>query len=129
MRLDRDAGPNRTLKERLRSLYLSEGVLRHGPQGPIVSTDGESARWMIDSLAFSLTSHGSALAADSLLGLLEQFEGRQLATYGTIGLPLMQAVVLRSGGKYRGLLVRKEVKAYGARKRVRGSSTLTSRWC
>lgn len=120
MRLDRDAGPNRDLKERLRSLYLSEGVLRHGPQGPIVSTDGQSARWMIDSLSFSLTSNGSALAADALLGLLEQFEGRQLATYGTIGLPLMQAVVLRSKGRYRGLIVRKEVKAYGARKRVEG---------
>lgn len=76
---------------------------------------------MLNSLGFSLTADGAQLAAKVMLEKLARFEGRQLATFGTIGIPLMQAIILASGGKYRGLLVRKEVKSYGARRRIEGN--------
>ena len=63
--------------------------------------DGGSARWMLYSLGFSLTGAGAQLAARAMLERLEGFEGRQLATYGTTGIPLMQSIILASGGRYR----------------------------
>src|SRR5271156_2251615 len=107
-------------REQLLTLLLRDGVLHRSPTQQIVDVDGQSARWMLDSLGVSLTSGGAELAAQGLLKLLGRFEGRQLATYGAIGIPLLQAVVVASKGKYRGLLVRKEGKTYGARRRIEG---------
>lgn len=75
---------------------------------------------MLDSLGVTLSPRGAELTARCLLPLLEQFEGRQLATFGTTGIPILQACVLLSGGRYNGLLVRKERKAHGSRKRIEG---------
>ncbi len=107
-------------REELLQLLLRDGVLRRSETQPIIDLDGQSARWMLDSLGVSLTRAGARLAARRLLKLLDRFEGRQLATFGTIGIPLLQAVVLESGGRYRGLLVRKELKTYGSRRRIEG---------
>ena len=99
---------------------LAEGILRGTQSQPIYRVDGSTSRWMLDTLSFTLSARGSQLAADALLERLRSFEGRQLATFGTTGIPLMQAVISASKGRYSGLVVRKEVKAHGARLRVQG---------
>ncbi len=109
-----------TLRADLLHRVVQDGVLHRSASQTIVDVDGTSARWMLDSLGFSLTADGAHLAARVMLEELAHFEGRQLATYGTIGIPLMQAIILASKGKYRGLLVRKELKTYGARRRIEG---------
>jgi AMMECR1 domain-containing protein/orotate phosphoribosyltransferase len=68
----------------------------------------------------TLTERGAALAATCLLERLSGFRGRQLASYGYTGLPLVCACVLRGGGRYRGLCVREERKAYGSMRRIEG---------
>ena len=73
---------------------------------------------MLDSLGVSMSARGADLSAACLLHALKSFEGRQLATYGTTGIPLLQACVQRSNGRYHGLIVRKERKAYGSLKLV-----------
>ncbi len=107
-------------RRRLLDLLLAEAILHAGPERPILAGDGTPAPWMLDSLQVTLTARGAELAARCLLDLLDRFEGRQLATYGLIGVPLLQSVILRAGGRYRGLLVRKERKPYGAQKRIEG---------
>ncbi len=104
----------------LLELLLKRGILYASPTQPICSPDGRSGRWMFNSLAFTLEPHGAELTARCLLPLLERFDGRQLATYGLIGVPILQACILQSRGRYRGLLVRKEAKAHGAMRVIEG---------
>lgn len=107
-------------KERLLSLILQDGILFRTPTQPILSRDGTSGRWMLNSLAVSLTYEGIQLAAACLLELLSKFEGRQIATYGTTAIPLVTACVMQGGGKYEALLVRKERKPHGSLKLIEG---------
>jgi orotate phosphoribosyltransferase/AMMECR1 domain-containing protein len=113
---------NSDLSERdeLLQLILRDGVLYRSPTQPVLSRDGSSARWMLDSLSVSMNPQGALLAGRCLLALLEKFDGRQIATYGTTGIPLMQSVILQSGNRYHGLIVRKEKKAHGSVKRIEG---------
>ena len=55
-----------------------------------------------------------------MLELLQRFDGRQIATYGLTAVPILQSCVLQSGGRYRGLLVRKERKEHGSLKLIEG---------
>ena len=107
-------------REELRRLILDQAILRQSELQPVVSRDGRSARWMLDSLSVTMQTRGAELAAGCLLKLLERFEGRQLATFGTTGIPLLQSIVLKSEGLYSGLLVRKEVKPHGSMRRIEG---------
>ena len=75
---------------------------------------------MLDSLSVTLSPRGGELAASCILELLKRFDGRQIATYGLTAVPILQACVLQSGGRYRGLLVRKERKEHGSLKLIEG---------
>lgn len=75
---------------------------------------------MVDSLGVTLEPRGAELTARCLLRLLERFDGRQLATYGLIGVPILQSCILQSEGRYRGLLIRKEAKPHGAMRVIEG---------
>ncbi len=75
---------------------------------------------MLDTLSVSMQPRGAELAGRCLLELMRKFESYQIATYGLTGVPLMQSAVLQSGGRYHGLIVRKERKAYGSLKRIEG---------
>lgn len=107
-------------RRELLGLLLSRGILYRSEDQPVLSRDGSSGRWMLNSLAFTLGTRGAELAGRCLLELLARFDGRQLATYGLIGVPVMQSCILQSGGRYRGLLVRKEAKNYGAVRVIEG---------
>jgi orotate phosphoribosyltransferase/AMMECR1 domain-containing protein len=110
----------RLKREQLLELLLRDAILHRSELQPVVSRDGSSARWMLDSLAITLKNPGAELAADCLLGLLQSFEGRQLATFGITAIPLLQSVLLRSRRRYSGLLVRKELKPHGSLRRIEG---------
>src|SRR6266850_4459430 len=99
-------------RRELLDLLLRRGILYRSEDQPVLSRDGSSARWMLNSLAFTLETRGAELAASCMLQLLARFDGRQLATYGLIGVPILQACILQSGGRYKGLLVRKDPKNY-----------------
>ena len=107
-------------RKELLALLLGHGILHRSATQPIVSRDGVKARWMLNSLGVTLSSRGAELAGRCLLQLLEHFDGRQLASYGLIGVPVMQSCILQSGGRYRGLLVRREAKPYGAMRVIEG---------
>lgn len=114
--------PARFRKERAELLRLlrAGGILRRSPTQPVLSRDGSSHRWMLDSLSVTLTPRGAKLAGRCILELLKRFDGRQLATYGLTAVPLLQSCVLQSGGRYSGLLVRKERKGHGSLKLIEG---------
>lgn len=107
-------------KARLLSLIVRDGILYRTSTQPVLSRDGTSGRWMLDSLCVSLSHEGLNLAAACLLELLGKFEGRQIATYGTTAISLLTACVMQSNGRYEGLLVRKERKPHGSRKLIEG---------
>ncbi len=107
-------------KARLLSLIVRDGILYRTATQPVLSRDGTTGRWMLDSLCVSLSHEGLNLAAACLLELLDKFEGRQIATYGTTAIPLLTACVMQSNGRYEGLLVRKERKAHGSLKLIEG---------
>jgi orotate phosphoribosyltransferase len=111
-------------RRELLSLLLQDGILHRTPERPIISRDGVTARWMLNSLGVTLSSRGAELAGRCLLQLLKNFDGRQLAAYGLIGVPVLQSCVLQSAGKYNGLLVRKEAKPYGSRRIIEGEIDL-----
>lgn len=110
-------------KELLR-LLLRDAILHRSPVQPVLARDGTSARWMLDSLAVTLEGRGAQLAADCLLALLKRFDGGQIATFGITAIPLLQSVIVRSQGRYSGLLVRKEVKPHGSMRRIEGQLRL-----
>lgn len=112
--------PSVAPRRELLELLLRGGILRRSEMQPIVSPDGSSARWMLDSLGISMSTRGAHLSAACLLDALKKLEGRQLATYGTTGIPLMQACITQSAGRYHGLIVRKERKAHGSLKLIEG---------
>src|SRR5437588_9232779 len=120
----RSAQPAPDDRAELLGLLLRDGILHRSRRQPVLSRDGTSARWMLDSLSVSTQARGAELAGRCLLALLEKFEGRQLATYGLTGVPLMQSVILQSRGRYHGLIVRKEKKAHGSLRRIEGQIDL-----
>ncbi len=104
----------------LLDMLRRRGILYQSPTQPILSRDGTSSRWMLNSLAVTLSPRGAELAGRCLLKLLERFDGRQLATYGLTGVPILQSCLLQSNGRYHGLLVRKERKQHGSLKLIEG---------
>lgn len=104
----------------LLELLRRYGILHRSPTQPVLSRDGTSARWMLDSLSVTLAPRGAELAGRCILELLKRFDGRQIATYGLTAVPILQSCILQSGGRYRGLLVRKERKKHGSLKLIEG---------
>src|SRR6185295_2749671 len=103
----------------LLELLQRSGILYRTETQPILSRDGTSARWMLDSLAVTLSPRGAELAGKCILELLNRFDGKQIATYGLTGVPILQSCVLQDD-RYRGLLVRKERKQHGSLKLIEG---------
>ncbi|HET6980157.1 MAG TPA: AMMECR1 domain-containing protein [Pyrinomonadaceae bacterium] len=95
------------------------GILYRSESQPILSRDGTSARWMLDSLAVTLSPRGAQLAGQCVLELLQRFDGKQIATYGVTGIPILQSCIVQNP-QYRGLLVRKERKQHGSLKLIEG---------
>src|SRR4051794_14724287 len=89
-------------RRELLELLLSRGILYGTDDEPIVSRDGTTHRWIMNPLAVSLTTRGAELFGRCLLPLLERFDGTQLATYGTTAIPILQSIILASGGRYTG---------------------------
>ena len=96
-----------------------DAILYRSETQPVLSRDGTSARWMLDSLAVTLSPRGAQLAGRCVLELLKRFDGRQIATYGLTGVPILQSCVLQDD-RYRGLLVRRERKQHGSLKLIEG---------
>ncbi|HKG46816.1 MAG TPA: AMMECR1 domain-containing protein [Pyrinomonadaceae bacterium] len=103
----------------LLELLQRGAILYRTEDQPVLSRDGTSARWMLDSLAVTLSPRGAQLAGKCVLELLKRFDGRQLATYGLTGVPILQSCILQDS-RYRGLLVRKERKQHGSLKLIEG---------
>jgi len=103
----------------LLDLLQRSGILYRSETQPVLSRDGTSARWMLDSLAVTLSPRGAELAGKCILELLNRFDGKQIATYGLTGVPILQSCVLQDN-RYRGLLVRKERKQHGSMKLIEG---------
>ena len=106
-------------RAQLLELLQRNGILYRSETQPILSRDGTSARWMLDSLAVTLSPRGAELAGRCVLELLKRFDGRQIATYGLTGVPILQSCILQDN-RYRGLLVRKERKQHGSLKLIEG---------
>lgn len=107
-------------REELLALMRKEAILHESPTQPVLSRDGSTARWILNSLQVTLTPRGAELAGACMLELLKRFEGRQLATLGLTGVPIVNACVMQSSGRYHGLLVRKERKQHGSLKLIEG---------
>src|ERR1044072_8393834 len=103
----------------LLELLQRSGILYRSESQPILSRDGTSARWMLDSLAVTLSPRGAELAGKCILELLKRFDGRQIATYGVTGIPILQSCIVQDPN-YHGLLVRKERKQHGSLKLIEG---------
>ena len=103
----------------LLALLQQRGILYRSETQPVLSRDGTSARWMLDSLSVTLSPHGAQLAGQCVLELLKTFDGRQIATYGLTGVPILQSCIVQDS-RYRGLLVRKERKQHGSLKLIEG---------
>jgi orotate phosphoribosyltransferase/AMMECR1 domain-containing protein len=86
---------------------------------PVVTVDGAPAPWALDCLRATLNHDGATLAARALAPRLATFYGRQLATYGVGGIPLLQSCLMRDR-RLRGLVIRKERRTYGARTQIEG---------
>lgn len=100
-------------------MLRSHAILYRSETQPVLSRDGTSARWMLDSLAVTLSPRGAQLAGRCVLELLKKFDSCQIATYGLTGVPILQSCVLQDS-RYRGLLVRKERKQHGSLKLIEG---------
>lgn len=102
-------------------MLRQRGILYRSSTQPILSRDGTSARWMLDSLAVTLSPRGAELAGRCMLELLKRFDGCQIGTYGLTAVPILQSCILQSDDRYRGLLIRKERKQHGSLKLIEGA--------
>ncbi len=110
-----------TARAALLDLVVARGIAHRSADQPILARDGKtSAPWMVDSLRVSLRAEGAALAATCLLYRLQTFAGRQLATLGVTGVPLMQACVMQSEGRFRGAIIREQPKGHGTCRQIEG---------
>jgi orotate phosphoribosyltransferase len=98
-------------REELLELLLREGVLL---EPPAPASEGAASPWRLDSPGVTLTARGAELAGRGLLRLLQPFEARQLVASSPRGALLLQACVMLSRGKYRGLIVQPSGAADGA---------------
>lgn len=103
----------------LLEMLQRSGILYRSESQPVLSRDGTSARWMLDSLAVTLSPGGARLAGQCVLELLKRFDGKQIATYGVTGIPILQSCIVQDPN-YRGLLIRKERKLHGSCKLIEG---------
>lgn len=103
----------------LLDMLRRRGILYRTETQPVLSRDGTSARWMLDSLSVTLSPRGAQLAGQCISELLKRFDGKQIATYGLTGVPILQSCLLQDS-RYRGLLVRKERKQHGSCKLIEG---------
>ncbi|MGA2289721.1 AMMECR1 domain-containing protein [Bradyrhizobium sp.] len=101
-------------------MMRKDAILYQSPTQPILSRDGSTARWMLNSLQVTLTPRGAELAGRCVLELLRRFEGRQIATLGLTAVPIVSSVVLQSAGRYHALLVRQQRKKHGSLKLIEG---------
>ena len=53
-------------REELLALMRKEAILHESPTQPILSRDGTTARWMLNSLAVTLTARGAELAGPAI---------------------------------------------------------------
>jgi len=101
--------------------YLREhGILRAGAGQPIRHPDGSPAPWAFYSWNATLTAEGLGLAATCILERLSGFKGRQIASIGYTGTPLLAACVLQGEGRYTGLCIREVRKTYVSCRQVEG---------
>jgi orotate phosphoribosyltransferase/AMMECR1 domain-containing protein len=107
-------------RDELLRLMRKDAILYQSDTQPVLSRDGSSARWMLNSLQVTLTARGAELAGRCVLALLRRFEGRQIATLGLTAVPILNSVIAQSGGRYHGLLVRHERKKHGSLKLIEG---------
>jgi orotate phosphoribosyltransferase len=107
-------------RDELLDLMRREAILYESATQPVLSRDGSTARWMLNSLQVTLTARGAELAGRCVLELLRRFEGRQIATLGLTAVPILNSAIMQSQGRYHGLLVRKERKAHGSLKLIEG---------
>ena len=101
-------------------LVKRQGVLFPGEGQPLPEVNGLPSACLFYTWHVTLTGQGLTLAGRCLLDRLGTFEGRQLATYGQAGMPLLAACLALGGGHYTGLFVRRERKSYGSLRRVEG---------
>ena len=107
-------------RDELLGMMRKHAILYESPTQPILSRDGSTARWMLNSLQVTLTPRGAELAGRCVLELLRRFEGRQIATLGLTAVPILNSVIMQSGGRYHGLLVRQQRKKHGSLKLIEG---------
>jgi orotate phosphoribosyltransferase/AMMECR1 domain-containing protein len=112
-------------REELLRIMRKEAILYESPTQPVLSRDGSTARWMLNSLQVTLTARGAELAGRCVLELLQRFEGRQIATLGLTAVPIVNSAILQSEGRYHGLLVRQQRKAHGSPKLIEGPIDLS----
>ena len=101
-------------------MMRNEAILYASDTQPVLSRDGSTARWMLNSLQVTLKPRGAELAGRCLLQLLRRFEGRQIATLGLTAVPVLNSVIMQSEGRYHGLLVRHARKQHGSLKLIEG---------
>src|SRR3954453_21847273 len=102
------------------AIMRKEAILHESPTQPVLSRDGSTARWILNSLQVTMTARGAEFAGRCILELLKGFEGRQLATLGLTAVPILNRCIAQSGGRYHGLLVRKQRKQHGSLKLIEG---------
>jgi hypothetical protein len=95
-------------REELLRIMRKEAILYQSPTQPVLSRDGSTARWILNSLQVTLSQRGAELAGRCVLHLLQRFEGRQIATLGLTAVPILNSVIMQSQGRYHGLLIRHE---------------------
>ncbi len=104
----------------IRDMLRRLAILRPTVNQPIWLQPGKSAAYLFYPWNVTLSGAGLSLIARCLLERLKFFRGRQLANVGLAGAPLVSACVALGKGRYQGLFVREQRKAYGSLRRIEG---------
>jgi AMMECR1 domain-containing protein len=107
-------------REALRRLLIERGFISSREGRPLLDRRGLPIPWLYYGGEVNLSWPGLDLAASVLLERLATFSATQTATYGVSAIPLVAACVARAGGRYSGLVIRKEPKTYGAGRKIDG---------
>jgi orotate phosphoribosyltransferase len=106
--------------EALKEILIERAIVYSRVGRQLYDRCGAPVPWLYYGGEVNLSWRGMDLTTRILMQRLSSFSSTQIATYGMSAISLLAACVVSGQGHYSGLVIRKEQKPYGVRRKIDG---------
>lgn len=107
-------------RDLLQRLLADHAIIEWRPDRQIVDRSGNPTPWVYYGGDVILSPEGLQAMTSVILDKLSTFKSTQIATYGVSAIPILAGCIAQSDSKYTGLVIRKDAKRYGLRRKIDG---------